>query len=1048
MQASGAILTLTVDEMVRSISVSKNLPYAIFLGAGASISSQVPSASDCIWDWKRQIFLSQHPGLESQFENISLPSVRQRIQQWLDDEGTYPPNGSEEEYGFYIEKCYPLAEHRRHYFENILKNARPHIGYKLLALLAMEGVIRSAWTTNFDGLVAKASAMVGVNYIEIGLDSVGRLDLPNRSDELRIVSLHGDYRYDALKNTPDELKMQDEKMREALIKELRDVNLIVIGYSGRDKSVMDTLEQAYSFKGSGRLYWCGNGDDEPPPVVRQLLQTALSHNRQAFYIATDGFDDLMVRLASACLTGKRREYLSTLHKEIDVKPPAFSVTRKRLVGCGKTNALPCRFPKNLFSSQLNYHVKDAWRGIREATKGTEVIAVPYKRRVFWIGDPESAQSILAEFISGPVTQVDTYSVLHSTTIQSLLMHGLVRALSQKYSLGYNSKGLIWELEPSHITNVRGKQCRVYRAACLYFRWFAEQCYLVIKPTVRGSSLDGTPLDAMTKMELTRQELSGQYNRDFNEALNYWIDKLFPIGLKSIEYPFGKTYSFSYQIRRVPAFIALYSTSLRRPEIALPNKIERLVSLHGEHVDEPSLLFSDSTGRMELRDIFPLRGILRNRPFDYALTTSGLATDVRLGIVSPAKDVRKLHRYLQSLNNFKAAEKSDEYWLDYPGFAHCFGVPLHIPEPESGGWKICPEPDGTADVRLGALELLRNIETCIESIYSATTPNLILIFIPARWRRWERLDLPDRRFDLHDFIKAFCVRRGIASQLLRESTITARFRSRIAWGLALQFYVKSMRTPWTLERLDNDTVFVGLGYSVDSVRVCTGNHIVLGCSHIYGSNGLGLQYKLTRIENPIMRQGNPHMRYEDARRTAEKVRQLFFESLRRLPNRVVFHKNTPFLDDERKGLLDGLDGVENVEMIEVVVEKAVRTIASALKNGSLGPDDYPVRRGTMVVLGDNRALVWVHGSTESIHPQRRYYLGKRRIPAPLLVTRHHGMSSLRTITRELLGLSKMDWNSFDMYNKMPATIQSSQIIARIGALLDGLQPPAYDYRLFI
>src|SRR5690606_39961535 len=35
-----------------------------------------------------------------------------------------------------------------------------------------------------------------------------------------------------------------------------DKNLIVLGYSGRDKSLMDAIFMAFSKKGSGRLYWC------------------------------------------------------------------------------------------------------------------------------------------------------------------------------------------------------------------------------------------------------------------------------------------------------------------------------------------------------------------------------------------------------------------------------------------------------------------------------------------------------------------------------------------------------------------------------------------------------------------------------------------------------------------------------------------------------------------------------------------------------------------------------------------------------------------------
>ena len=68
----------------------------------------------------------------------------------------YPLLGSDEEYGFYVEHCYPIEDDRRQYFQNLAQRADPHVGYRILALLGETGLISSTWTANFDRLVAKA----------------------------------------------------------------------------------------------------------------------------------------------------------------------------------------------------------------------------------------------------------------------------------------------------------------------------------------------------------------------------------------------------------------------------------------------------------------------------------------------------------------------------------------------------------------------------------------------------------------------------------------------------------------------------------------------------------------------------------------------------------------------------------------------------------------------------------------------------------------------------------------------------------------------------
>jgi argonaute-like protein implicated in RNA metabolism and viral defense len=224
---------------------------------------------------------------------------------------------------------------------------------------------------------------------------------------------------------------------------------------------------------------------------------------------------------------------------------------------------------------------------------------------------------------------------------------------------------------------------------------------------------------------------------------------------------------------------------------------------------------------------------------------------------------------------------------------------------------------------------------------------------------------------------------------------------------------------------------------------------MGCSHIYSSRGEGLQYRLSQVENPVFFGKNPYLSRDDARRVGEQIRELFFESRSALPKRVVIHKRTRFTRDEQQGLREGLSGVSQIEMLEIVIDDTLRYVASAVDaHGGLHEDNYPVRRGSVVRLDDFTALVWVHGVTSAISNSRRYYQGKRRIPAPLSIRRHAGQSDIKDLAEEILGLSKMNWNTFDLYTKLPATVQSSNEIARIGSLLGRFQPRAYDFRLFI
>jgi hypothetical protein len=980
--------------------------------------------------------------------------VQQRIQQWLDNEGCYPPANAAEEYGFYVERCYPIPQDRRQYFQTLSAAATPYVGYKLLALLAEAEIIKSVWTTNFDNLISKAALEAKVTPIEIGLDTADRVVRQPRLGELLYIALHGDYRYDALKNTPTELKQQDHRLRDALINASRTTTLIVSGYSGRDESVMEALTAAYSEPSSGRFFWCGHESSEPSPLVRDLLLTARAHGREAYYVPSHGFDDLLVRLSLFCLAEPQlsqvRKIYAQFLSDAETNSPPFVIEGDRTAGLIKSNAFPIEVPGEVLQFDASgFNQPGAWRLLRELVADTDIEAGLQGGKVLAFGTVDSVRSVFGDRIGGeversPITRKDLSR--DNGVIVSMLTKALVRAIASARDLATDKRDLLWEPTPYTTARVAGVSYRVHEAALLSLRRYGNRQYLVIKPTIKGTSQPGEDLPVEDEQELRRQILTKQYNQQFNLALDKWRLRCFPNGTTRLEFPANCGSTFRFNVKQAPSFARIV-TAQRAQEITVPPGAQRLIAHTGIHYEEPKLLFSNKQGNNFVRDAYPVRGIAENQPYDFALTQHGIGREITVGVLCPKPDSNRVAAHLDQLHRRAKADSKREYLPDYPSFASAFGLPLHLPRPGDKTWLYCAEPNqGTNDID-GAIEVGRYITSAIDALHASGSPSLILVYIPERWRSWERYTTEGERYDLHDFVKAYCVQRGIATQFLRESTLLKDYMCEVLWWHSLSFYVKSMRTPWVLDGVDVDTAFLGLGFSLDA-NAAQREHVVLGCSHIYNSEGLGLRYKLSKIESPIIRQRNPYMSRDDARRMGDNVRQMFYESLTRLPKRVVIHKRTPFDREEREGLLEGLAGIDTVDMLEINIDPALRYVASSIRAGKFEGDGYPVKRGTVIALDERRALLWVHGTAEAIAANRRYYQGSSRIPAPLVIIRHHGSSSLSTIAREVLGLSKMNWNTFDLYTKLPATITSSNQIARIGALLERFGPLSYDYRLFI
>lgn len=1048
-------LILSLDAFVRSFDIKRAMPHALFLGAGASVSSGVPSAEKCIWEWKRSVFATNNPGLEDQFSELSLPSVQRRIQGWLDRNGSYPVAGSAEEYSFYIQHCYPLSADRRAYFQDKVRRAKPHVGYRLLWHLALADLFRTVWSTNFDGLTARVSANIQLTPIEVGIDSQKRLPRSPNKGEILCVSLHGDYRYDSLKNTSTELQTQELELRSALIDELRNTPLVVSGYSGRDQSVMEALNSAYSERGPGTLYWCGFSDGDIPDHVADLIRHARANGRDAVYVRSQGFDDLMTRLALHCLDGEARESakgdISQLVSQNLLGRASFQIAAQPISTLIKSNAFEVECPSEVLQFDLKVWPKEkVWSWLRDQTRDQPVVAVPLKGKVLAIGLVDHIKEIFGENIKGNIERApiapEEYRYVDGAIVR-LMREALVCAIADTIEVGTDSSGELWLSESVKTVRQRDRKYCAYESLLVFLRRVDNTEYLVVKPSIKvlDDAGEAAPHEIADPIKLGI--LGWQHNKPFNQAVNKWRAKLFPDRkARTFEYPKDSNSTFKFKVRPSPIFAGISRRT--SSAITLPEKVKPLLKHSGVELDEPKLLFSNRNASGVAKDTHPVRGILTNRPYDFPLTSRGLVPAIRLAVVCPQTEMRILASYLANAQQQHRPSRSEQdYLIDYPGFQQAYGLPLEIPHPGDAGWVTCPEPV-ESDSRRGAVEVARQINNAIQALQSSYAPDVVLIFFPDRWQHLRGYKDENERFDVHDFVKALSVQRGIATQFLNQSTLADQQQCRVWWWLSLALYVKSMRTPWVLDNLASDTAFVGLGFSIDRTAA-RGHHVVLGCSHIYSARGEGLQYRLSKVEDPVMRGGNPFMSKDDARRVGETIRELFYDARMKLPSRVVLHKRTPFRKDEREGLLDGLGGVDHIDMLEIQFDRALRYVASQTgRDGTIDEDNYPVRRGTAVQLDAYTALLWVHGATTAINPRFKYFQGKRRIPTPLTIRRHVGQTDLRQVCEEILGLSKMNWNTFDLYTKEPATLQSSNEIARIGSLLEHFGVASYDYRLFI
>lgn len=1042
---------LQIDEFLRSLKQNKDTTNSFLLGAGASVESGIQSAADCIWDWKRDIYVSQNPKDMGVCNNTKIEMVRRLIQRWLDSQKIYPPLHDDKEYSFYAEKAYPIEDDRRKYFQHLFQNKQPSLGYHLMAMLAEIGWIQSVWTTNFDGLSVKIAHQYNLTPIEITLESQQRINRTINDRELLCISLHGDYKYGPLKNTASELDAQSDILIATLKQEVSKRNLIVIGYSGRDYSLMHALEEAYSTHGAGRLYWCGYGK-QCPKEVENLLNSITSTGRQAFYIPTDGFDKTMLLLSRYCMSeninflGRIDKLLDALGKTVDYVSTPFVQIDGDIKNIAKTNLYPVSFPKTCYQFKLKFLKNErAWDICKDLNK-YNIVAVPNGDLVYAWGAKESIYKACAARLESDI-EITAFSrelIMTNRIFREMLLRGITMVLAQNQNCAF-SKNKIWDVinDKNRVSFViQGRKISAYLGVKLSLKFDNKYTYLSFAPTYHfcdDEKYESSTIKAFADAFLLC--INGKApNQNMNNYIDSWVHILLGANTFIGNLSTLKNDSFEFKISANSALVAIIGKS--GSSITLPDEIDpkRLI-LKGIDCKDPELMFFDPTQNKMITDFHPMRGLMNNSPFDYTFGGKTSRKAINLGVICPEKYSTSFYTFLNELNNKHNVKYNVDYVIPFPGFFEAFNIGVNVPLTIANQWAEIPIPQ-TTNIEMAINEFRDSILFQIDKLASQET-DVLLIYIPKELDLLTEID----NYDLHDVVKAYAAQKNIATQLIREKTIESDLRCQIMWALSLAIYVKSCHVPWVISGLQQDTAFAGIGYSINHSE--HGANIVVGCSHVYSSNGQGLKYKLSKLNDVYLdRKNNPFLTESEAYKVGLNIKDLFYKSFTELPKRVVIHKRTPFKKGEINGLVKCLSsaGINDIQLLEINYEDDLRSFAYA-KNFNI--DTFPVRRGLCFPIDEQTMLLYTHGIAPSIrNPNFKYIQGGKSIPVPLKIVKHYGSGNLVQIATEILGLSKMNWNSFGLYSKLPCTIESSNQLARIGRLLSQYDGTIYDYRFFM
>lgn len=458
----------------------------------------------------------------------------------------------------------------------------------------------------------------------------------------------------------------------------------------------------------------------------------------------------------------------------------------------------------------------------------------------------------------------------------------------------------------------------------------------------------------------------------------------------------------------------------------------------EYLPEPLLTFGDDG-----LHVSPKSGIARFGPYSYPNRRHPKI--VQVGFIGTAETIENVENWIiQSSQGVRGNETNPEF----PGFDEDRGFYSKLDFDEAWVEKI-------TQTELNGLLAIKSLKEAFEATLSCLdtklrvlsendlTPDYILIALPEKLlKKCRVVEYHDIRLgmvhrDLRRAIKAIAMKYRIPTQLVSQSTVNGKDKthpSKIAWNFFTGLYFKAGGLPWGPTELKAGTCYVGISFY--KLLGTKNSRMQSSLAQAFDEHGEGLVLRGPDFEWDPIKEGtpSPHLSQEDAYNLIKLVLTRYRKVMKQYPSRVVVHKTSHYWADEREGFSTALsEQIAQFDLLSLSSQSTVRLMTKS---------KYPPLRGTYFSVGDLDFL-YTTGYIASLGEFHGMH-----VPSPLQIADHVGQDTPReTLLKEILILTKMNWNSAHFGGLQPITLKFARLVSDVLKEIPEDQEPLPQFKYY-
>jgi hypothetical protein len=436
--------------------------------------------------------------------------------------------------------------------------------------------------------------------------------------------------------------------------------------------------------------------------------------------------------------------------------------------------------------------------------------------------------------------------------------------------------------------------------------------------------------------------------------------------------------------------------------------------------------------------------------------------ISYAIVGTSIGIDKCLEFFEIIKKPIFSDSNERLWPTFPGFHEVTNSMLpNIPTRKvmidtNTLVQVLSLKDGykrvgkAVDLYLDALQNIKNNEEPVDIVFCIVPDQLFQVCRPessvtegigynpsqreVRSKAQGQMNIFDDEVELsyyqysNDFrrqIKARAMASELPIQIIRESSLVPNpglverkltpLTDR-AWNLSVATYYKVGGKPWCLSDIRDGVCYIGLAYKLIDKKKSPTTACVAAQMFLRDGDGIVFRGDTGRWYSPDKKEF--HLNKQKARDLIHGVINTYQELGGNPLKEVFIHSHSAIDKEEFEGFREACSS--DLKVFAIRVRQDHKGGVRLYRRGR-----YPILRGSCLYLNQNQSLLWSTG----YKPRLGSYDGWET-PVPLSIDIQHGSSDIEVVSKDILSLTKLNFNTCKIGMAEPVTVGFSKMVGEI------------------